>query len=1340
MKINHLDVRGFGHWSGLRIDDLDGGLNLFYGPNEAGKTTLLEFMRGVLYGWQSARRRRYLPPLAGPPAGGSLSVSTSAGRFRIERLDETVAGQPYHETLRITDAHGTPHDPALVDTLRGGVDEATFNHVFAIGLGELQRLDTLSDTQAAEYLFRISAGLDRVSLIDVLEQLRRSRHRLLSDPGRPSRTSQLLERRQQILDEMKPLGSLTRQYAGLCERRSDNERQVAHLDEQIKSLEQRKRLIEAALSVRESWHERHELNIRLADVPTAGRLPAGALSRLDRLTEQIDRCRQRLRRTNKQGRKVARQHKKLDHETGLERHALQIEALLEQRPWISEEQRRIEHLEGEIRRLRVELGAGEDDATVFSSNQTGKLKRLRRLARELATAERTHQDLLNQRQPLTKQSAQFDSQMDQSLSGKHQGDVTSALEQCGERVTTLRRRVQIDERIEKLIAQQRELGEETEGLVEVQLLPPWLLTALGAVFALGFALLLLTFVLPSGIIGTAGWALAGLGGTGLAGAIAAKFYYEYTSSRRLDSAQRQADVVASQLDQVKKERKELDAQIPSGSGSLHTRLAAAERELEALERAMPLQSQRTALGSEIDLLNAKIADAEQLQLELTERWEAALEDHGLPEDFSPRDLRRLAREQGAQQSLRIELQQRQQELAARRRSLESVQLRILEVAELAKVAIDTDRLTLALDALSARLREHQATSQRRQALATRLKRLKRRRRGLRSQLSKMTRRRRRLLYKAGIADEDEFRRLARQQAQWERLARRRDGLSTEIATALAGQSSEEALESLIQESSETQLREQLEGLGHRLEQLELRQRQLLEERGQLTHELKTLAENNRLPKMRIELQRIEAELAQVVQRWRVLALTHQIGDSIRQAYESHRQPETLQRASTYLRRLTDGRYGRVWTPVGSGALRVDDKHGQPLTIEVLSRGTREQLFLALRLALAESYSGRGIELPLILDDLLVNFDTHRAESAAAVLNDFAAKGHQLLVFTCHEHMVAMFESLRATVRRLPSARGEKVVAAPPRPRIAALHPEPPKPIIATAKSEPPRPTIAAVKPRPTQTKTRPEPPARPMPPRPRPTKVAVAPKSADAVAPKTKPKPQTVVPPQKPVERPTVPLPTPNSVQVVRFLGATSALYDPATEVIIVEADEGRTAPPLTEPRVPSGDQVETLTFPHAPTAADQEGVTVGSHATGMVYRPSPNGAEEFAGEFAERVLWSYPRAHDSHRRADWNGTSVTKKTVHEAPIALGGIDDYPRPWDAVSLVVDDQHSAPISFDAPPAPLAQTVQPVAQHIANPGPPLPHISLTAAVDDGLYVMDDEPADLEATADDDDVAAA
>ena len=66
----------------------------------------------------------------------------------------------------------------------------------------------------------------------------------------------------------------------------------------------------------------------------------------------------------------------------------------------------------------------------------------------------------------------------------------------------------------------------------------------------------------------------------------------------------------------------------------------------------------------------------------------------------------------------------------------------------------------------------------------------------------------------------------------------------------------------------------------------------------------------------------------------------------------------------------------------------------------LSRGTAEQLYLALRFGLIEEFAQHAEPLPVVMDDILVNFDADRASRAAAAIADFATR-HQVLYFTCH---------------------------------------------------------------------------------------------------------------------------------------------------------------------------------------------------------------------------------------------------------------------------------------------------------------------------------------------------
>ena len=96
MRIKSIDIDGFGVWKGLTLEELSDHATVIYGPNEAGKTTLMQFVRAVLYGLTPERRKRYLPPVHGgkglidalgqPARSAKLGV---AGHDTERRHDDT---------------------------------------------------------------------------------------------------------------------------------------------------------------------------------------------------------------------------------------------------------------------------------------------------------------------------------------------------------------------------------------------------------------------------------------------------------------------------------------------------------------------------------------------------------------------------------------------------------------------------------------------------------------------------------------------------------------------------------------------------------------------------------------------------------------------------------------------------------------------------------------------------------------------------------------------------------------------------------------------------------------------------------------------------------------------------------------------------------------------------------------------------------------------------------------------------------------------------------------------------------------------------------------------------
>jgi uncharacterized protein YhaN len=85
----------------------------------------------------------------------------------------------------------------------------------------------------------------------------------------------------------------------------------------------------------------------------------------------------------------------------------------------------------------------------------------------------------------------------------------------------------------------------------------------------------------------------------------------------------------------------------------------------------------------------------------------------------------------------------------------------------------------------------------------------------------------------------------------------------------------------------------------------------------------------------------------------------------------------------------------------------------------LSDGTRDQLYLALRLAAIEHHVKTVGPCPVILDDILINSDDGRASAALDVLGELASQT-QVLLFTHHSHVADMGTNAGAQLIQLGS--------------------------------------------------------------------------------------------------------------------------------------------------------------------------------------------------------------------------------------------------------------------------------------------------------------------------------
>jgi uncharacterized protein YhaN len=133
------------------------------------------------------------------------------------------------------------------------------------------------------------------------------------------------------------------------------------------------------------------------------------------------------------------------------------------------------------------------------------------------------------------------------------------------------------------------------------------------------------------------------------------------------------------------------------------------------------------------------------------------------------------------------------------------------------------------------------------------------------------------------------------------------------------------------------------------------------------------------------------------------------------AIERHRsryQDPLIARASHLFAALTDGHFARLALDYRDGdvlTLVAERADRSRVSIAGLSEGTRDQLYLALRLAALGEFAARADPLPFVCDDLLVSFDDRRAGSALEVLAE-AGAALQVILFTHHRHVVDLAQS------------------------------------------------------------------------------------------------------------------------------------------------------------------------------------------------------------------------------------------------------------------------------------------------------------------------------------------
>ena len=259
-----------------------------------------------------------------------------------------------------------------------------------------------------------------------------------------------------------------------------------------------------------------------------------------------------------------------------------------------------------------------------------------------------------------------------------------------------------------------------------------------------------------------------------------------------------------------------------------------------------------------------------------------------------------------------------------------------------------------------------------------------------------------LLHSVAAPDAEAFRSAF---ARWQH----REALRSQERSLLAGMHSLAAEEGVSVEdvlaSFETttleSLREEHAHLCETLTTLEAETRTLAEERGQVRERRDALTGSEGNAPLRRREAMLREELHRLSRQWSVLALAKEFLLTAKSRFEEEGQQGVIRFAGDLFASITDGEYTGITASLEGEAFTAIHHSGDRRDPEKqLSQGAREQLYLALRLAYVKNHAANADTLPIIMDDIMVNFDPARAANTARVLAEFALE-NQILFFTCH---------------------------------------------------------------------------------------------------------------------------------------------------------------------------------------------------------------------------------------------------------------------------------------------------------------------------------------------------
>jgi uncharacterized protein YhaN len=974
MKITQLHIYGYGKLINkvYSIEDLQ----LFYGENEAGKSTIMSFIHSILFGFPTRQQSelRYEPKESTEYGGKVLCVSEKHGKVSIERIKGKAAGDV---TVQFEDG-SSGGEEALLDLL-GSVDKTTYRNIFSFNLDGLQDIHKLKKEELNRYLF--SAGSTGTDLLMQMEQnWQKEREQLFKRSGRKPVINTKLGELKALEKNVAEAREKNKQYGPLQEEKQLLESAISTLEEEKEALSKEK---EGLQVIEEQWEPLTEFvatSTKLEAFEDVYFPPQGA-ERLNALKAEWRQVSSYLETLDSKQRKLSEKLEDTQQASQFISESQQVESMLAQQPvymkWrddLREMNREIRALQSGIREAMRELDLNAEEKDISSIN-TGMLMgdRIEKALREKTKCQNEQETLLNQLQE----------EKEALIIIERKCDELEELLMEEEEYQALQRKVkqysysQVSQHRKIWVQNQLEDGEKEVKEKRKSFSNQLLYSSIIIILLTGFSVwaiindssmwtfsIMIIALLAVNLWKTRQYVNEKL--THLANLRGKLREFSGGSSKIMDE---EAPLETSE--KVLKEQLEIRSEWKQRILQMEEQSAKIEK---LNKQAESIQSRLTADFQSIEKVKAEL----YLPAEFPAEW---LRDaFGKLKELvnSYEKLRRLMEEEKILQEKIDDFSTGCEEWFIRH----SITFTTVEEAftKMKSIIQDIERNKLIHEQIQGDLeslrleREHSL-----------------------SQVRKIDDEIHSLLEEAGCRDEEEFRALSLKSEERKVLLASFEGMKTRV--------NQQTLDIFTEFEFKEDVTKRLSELGQRLNELIKEVSSCRKRLASVEHEINLLEEGTGYSRLLQEFQEKKADLREYVMKWSKFTLARESLKKTIDHYQQTKMPNVIALAEENFSVLTEGIYHTI--RVSNETIEVERKDGVRFQAVELSQGTKEQLYISIRFALVRSF--RDIyKLPLLIDDGAVNFDLDRTNAFQKLLRTME-KEHQIILFTCHPHIRSYYK-------------------------------------------------------------------------------------------------------------------------------------------------------------------------------------------------------------------------------------------------------------------------------------------------------------------------------------------